>query len=144
MQVTARGFEPRSWHICCWPVGICCFHAVGAVCRAQRCYRFVLGSQVCKLKIRCKIRCGGCYVAPVVLCSSFCYVGVAGMAARCVWHRGYGATVARLTPDQKVGSSNLSVLILWSAPGWVQVGAHALCGCTHRYPRWDSNPQSPP
>ena len=27
-------------------------------------------------------------------------------------HRGYGATVARLTPDQKVGSSNLSALIL--------------------------------
>ena len=26
--------------------------------------------------------------------------------------RGYGATVARLTPDQKVGSSNLSALIL--------------------------------
>ena len=26
-------------------------------------------------------------------------------------HRGYGATVARLTPDQKVGSSNLSALI---------------------------------
>ena len=25
--------------------------------------------------------------------------------------RGYGATVARLTPDQKVGSSNLSALI---------------------------------
>ena len=29
-----------------------------------------------------------------------------------VHHRGYGATVARLTPDQKVGSSNLSALIL--------------------------------
>ena len=28
------------------------------------------------------------------------------------YHRGYGATVARLTPDQKVGSSNLSGLIL--------------------------------
>ena len=26
--------------------------------------------------------------------------------------RGYGATAARLTPDQKVGSSNLSVLTL--------------------------------
>ena len=26
--------------------------------------------------------------------------------------RGYGATAARLTPDQKVGSSNLSALIL--------------------------------
>ena len=31
--------------------------------------------------------------------------------------RGYGATVARLTPDQKVGSSNLSVVtILSSSP----------------------------
>ena len=34
---------------------------------------------------------------------------------RVVWEvqfqRGYGATVARLTPDQKVGSSNLSALI---------------------------------
>ena len=28
--------------------------------------------------------------------------------------RGYGATAARLTPDQKVGSSNLSALILIS------------------------------
>lgn len=28
--------------------------------------------------------------------------------------RGYGATAARLTPDQKVGSSNLSALICWS------------------------------
>ena len=27
-------------------------------------------------------------------------------------HRGYGATAARLTPDQKVGSSNLSGLTL--------------------------------
>ena len=27
---------------------------------------------------------------------------------------GYGATVARLTPDQKVGSSNLSALIFFS------------------------------
>jgi hypothetical protein len=26
--------------------------------------------------------------------------------------RGYGATAARLTPDQKVGSSNLSVLTI--------------------------------
>ena len=30
-------------------------------------------------------------------------------------HRGYGATAARLTPDQKVGSSNLSALIFMSA-----------------------------
>ena len=29
---------------------------------------------------------------------------------------GYGATVARLTPDQKVGSSNLSALILSVLP----------------------------
>jgi hypothetical protein len=28
-----------------------------------------------------------------------------------VINRGYGATAARLTPDQKVGSSNLSALI---------------------------------
>ena len=28
------------------------------------------------------------------------------------YRRGYGATAARLTPDQKVGSSNLSALIL--------------------------------
>ena len=42
---------------------------------------------------------------------AFVDVGVAGVAARFVWHRGYGATVARLTPDQKVGSSNLSALI---------------------------------
>ncbi len=29
-------------------------------------------------------------------------------------HRGYGATAARLTPDQKVGSSNLSALTFGS------------------------------
>ena len=34
-----------------------------------------------------------------------------GLAGDCV-QRGYGATAARLTPDQKVGSSNLSALIL--------------------------------
>ena len=28
------------------------------------------------------------------------------------WYRGYGATAARLTPDQKVGNSNLSGLTL--------------------------------
>ena len=48
---------------------------------------------------------------------AFVDVGVAGVAARSVWHRGYGATVARLTPDQKVGSSNLSVLILYVRAG---------------------------
>ena len=31
--------------------------------------------------------------------------------------RGYGATAARLTPDQKVGSSNLSALIFRKAWG---------------------------
>ena len=31
--------------------------------------------------------------------------------------RGYGATAARLTPDQKVGSSNLSVLTFSDALG---------------------------
>ena len=35
--------------------------------------------------------------------------------------RGYGATAARLTPDQKLGSSNLSGLTLHAA--WV-LGAH--------------------
>ena len=33
------------------------------------------------------------------------------VAVRCVGKWGYGATAARLTPDQKVGSSNLSGLI---------------------------------
>ena len=48
------------------------------------------------------------------LCCSQVFLGVACVVARSVWHRGYGATVARLTPDQKVGSSNLSALIcLW-------------------------------
>ena len=31
---------------------------------------------------------------------------------------GYGATAARLTPDQKVGSSNLSGLIIWLGLGF--------------------------
>ena len=46
------------------------------------------------------------------LCCSQVFLGVACAVARSVWHRGYGATVARLTPDQKVGSSNLSALIV--------------------------------
>ena len=33
------------------------------------------------------------------------------LVARTAVQRGYGATAARLTPDQKVGSSNLSGLI---------------------------------
>ena len=46
-------------------------------------------------------------------CKSRCRGGMVfwGMQDRCLWHRGYGATAARLTPDQKVGSSNLSALI---------------------------------
>ena len=43
--------------------------------------------------------------APVRLLS------VASAAANEQRHRGYGATAARLTPDQKVGNSNLSALI---------------------------------
>ena len=39
------------------------------------------------------------------------------MRTRAAW--GYGATVARLTPDQKVGISNLSVLILCAHAGLV-------------------------
>ena len=34
-------------------------------------------------------------------------------------HGGSGATVARLTPDQKVGSSNLSALMLFVSHGFV-------------------------
>ena len=34
-----------------------------------------------------------------------------GRSGRSAGHRGYGATAARLTPDQKVGSSNLSGLM---------------------------------
>ena len=33
------------------------------------------------------------------------------------FHWVYGATAARLTPDQKVGSSNLSALIFPPVPG---------------------------
>ena len=61
------------------------------------------------------------------LCCSHVFLGVACVVARSVWHRGYGATVARLTPDQKVGSSNLSVLILCAHAGLVpSLGALAL------------------
>ena len=35
--------------------------------------------------------------------------------------QGYGATVARETPDQKVGSSNLSALTLSPSPGATQM-----------------------
>lgn len=43
-------------------------------------------------------------------------VGLAWMVAATVSSgtRGYGATAARLTPDQKVGSSNLSALMLFA------------------------------
>ena len=58
-----------------------------------------------------------------LLCGPLCcyqvFLGVACVVARSVWHRVYGATVARLTPDQKVGSSNLSVLILCAHAGLV-------------------------
>jgi hypothetical protein len=37
---------------------------------------------------------------------------------------GYGATVARLTPDQKVGSSNLSALITHPLAGLFRAGVH--------------------
>ena len=40
---------------------------------------------------------------------------------RVFWNvnRGYGATAARLTPDQKVGSSNLSALISLLGAMWL-------------------------
>ena len=40
------------------------------------------------------------------------------MACPLLWHRGYGATAARLTPDQKVGSSNLSALTFLRHVPW--------------------------
>ena len=42
--------------------------------------------------------------------------------------RGYGATVARLTPDQKVGSSILSVLILRVRGLGANLAHTRLCG----------------
>ena len=45
-----------------------------------------------------------------------------------VGQRGYGATVARLTPDQKVGSSNLSAVIFIFACRWARlVSTNAPC-----------------
>ena len=41
------------------------------------------------------------------------------------WQRGYGATAARLTPDQKAGSSNLSALISISLRHCLQRNKHA-------------------
>ena len=51
---------------------------------------------------------------------------------------GYGATVARLTPDQKVGSSNLSGLRsegdkLWTGGGPAQAFPDRICD-THTPP----------
>ena len=51
------------------------------------------------------------------LCCSQVFLCVACAVALSAWHTGYGATEARLTPDQKVGSSNLSVLILCAHVG---------------------------
>ena len=51
-------------------------------------------------------------------------------AARCACSsssRGYGATAARLTPDQKVGSSNLSGLIFFLSPHPVLAVAFFAC-----------------
>ena len=56
--------------------------------------------------------CGPLSCSQVFLC-------VACAVARSVWHKGCGATVARLTPDQKVGSSNLYVVILCAHAGLV-------------------------
>ena len=90
MQVTARGFAPHSWHNCCCPVGVCYFRAVGAACRAQRCYSLVVGSQVCKLDVLCTPRRGACYVVRCAVPKSFlvslvlwrALFGTGGMAQR--------------------------------------------------------------
>ena len=44
-------------------------------------------------------------------------------------HGGYGATAARLTPDQKVGSSNLSALSSASSCGGGGVVCVSVCVC---------------
>ena len=54
---------------------------------------------------------------PKLCKTNFCVHAQSIYRTICVWMgsavtRGYGATAARLTPDQKVGSSNLSALIL--------------------------------
>ena len=49
--------------------------------------------------------------------------------------RGYGATAARLTPDQKVGSSNLSALILRVATA-ASVVAHLRAACQAHLMGW--------
>ena len=82
--------------------------------------------------------------------------------------RGYGATVARLTPDQKVGSSNLSALnlqvlllklsnsincrLVTNQYRWLYMNTHL--SCSHlgalmilymlsiaKHPPWGSNPR---
>jgi hypothetical protein len=50
MQVTARGFEPHSWHTRCCPVAVWIFRLVAATCEAQRFYSSVVERQYCKLK----------------------------------------------------------------------------------------------
>ena len=44
--------------------------------------------------------------------------------------RGYGATAARLTPDQKVGSSNLSALMFPEIAAFKQ-GRRTICRAPH-------------
>ena len=62
-----------------------------------------------------------CTVAETSSCSqhSWCrHPFREGLPSRASSHWGYGATAARLTPDQKVGSSNLSALIFcWLGRG---------------------------
>jgi hypothetical protein len=52
----------------------------------------------------------------------------ASYAAASMTSRGYGATAARLTPDQKVGSSNLSALISYHAKSTVDCGQQTARG----------------
>ena len=51
--------------------------------------------------------------------------------------RGYGATAARLTPDQKVGSSNLSGLLTMVRVSW-RLGGLSCCSLGHMSCMWKS------
>ena len=60
------------------------------------------------------------------MCGASAVEGSYGLRLLLTGQRGYGATAARLTPDQKVGSSNLSALILNALPFFASHSASPL------------------
>ena len=83
--------------------------------RACQARRTTLLKLTCSSAWDCQLQCiptgCRCSVPPIVSSRAQELAQIEIFPAGNKQHRGYGATAARLTPDQKVGSSNLSALI---------------------------------